>query len=523
MPRRGAGQYLPVYFAPDLDPSWAVNPGILNYVSNYVPTKRGTLANFANGPTQDLSGPGTWSNAAYGKALTGYIFKKVTSGARLLIASSKRIVEFTAGGTQTDRSKSGTDYTTAATWTMTAQGNAIIAVSLANATQVSTSAAFSDLGGGSPKAQVCTSNMGFVMLGNYDDGTNQYSDGWWCSALFDYSSFTPSLATQAANGRLLATPGPIQAMVPLRDSIIAFKDDSVYVGDYVADTTNGIIWEWRLISDRVGCSSPHGVAVLNNVCYFLHKTGVYAFDGAQVTNIGNGVQKFVLGKLVDMGCLAKVQTGVDEQEGVIYFAFDGSVSSGVLSYLLFLNVNTGRWGFSAGVWQEAGTTGAVHALVHASLGDVTQWATSGSYAISRGSAPIFVGTADTTATTEKMRIPAYNAAVVNATVANANMYTGWLASGPALSMIGRLTPRLLSYGTQAATPAMLLGHARREGDQTAGQLTSAGSASWNPSDYCFDCTSLVGSEDRVLQALMTFRGAHEIGGVAHDTEFTSLQ
>ena len=75
------------------------------------------------------------------------------------------------------------------------------------------------------------------------------------------------------------------------------------------------------ISDKVGCSSPHGVAVFNDTHYFLHKTGVYAFDGAQVVPIGNAVQKEALRRIGDVANLSGAQSAVDEQEGVIYFGF----------------------------------------------------------------------------------------------------------------------------------------------------------------------------------------------------------
>ena len=34
-------KFVPVYFAPDMDPSWMVNPGVLVDVQNMIPTTRG--------------------------------------------------------------------------------------------------------------------------------------------------------------------------------------------------------------------------------------------------------------------------------------------------------------------------------------------------------------------------------------------------------------------------------------------------------------------------------------------------
>src|SRR5438132_1319236 len=389
MPRQGPS-FQPIYLAPDLDPSWEINPGVLTSMVNYVPTKRGTYANFANGPTQSstiINAASSWVLATYGTPVTGYVFKAVSgaaASARMFVCSKgskRRIIELTSAGAVTDRSKGATDYSASTVqWTMCNQGNAIIACNLYDNTQVSTSAAFADLGGGSPKAQCCCSNLGFVMLGNYNDGTNAYGDGWWCSALGNYASFTASLSTQAANGRLLDTPGPIRSLVPWRDSIIAYKDDSIYIGDYVGDTINGVIWAWRVMSNSVGCASIHGVAVLNNVHYFLHRGIPYAFDGANVTAVGDHVQKFITGKTTDATGFTIGHAAVDENESIVVLSFATQSADAQLYYLLFLNIKTGRFGFgSAGLnWQEITTgNGKLYAFMHCNVGDLQQWEPGG--------------------------------------------------------------------------------------------------------------------------------------------------
>ncbi len=517
--------FIPVYYAPDIDQSWDVNPGVLNTIQNYVPTRRGTYANFANGPSQDVAGITPWAIATYGSPCTGYVFKAVsgaTASARMFVLSNEthyRIVELTAAGAVTDRSKSGTDYSACTQWTMTAAGNAILACNGVTAMQVSTSAAFSDLGGGAPTGALCLeSNFGFVLAGNKGDGTNADSVGW--SALGNYASWTPSLATQAGNYRLLDTPGPIRALVKLRDSVIAYKDDSIYVGDYIADTINGVIWSWRVISDKVGCSSPHGVAVLNNTHYFLHRTGVYAFDGAQVTSIGAAVSREAMRLLVDFSGLSTVQTGVDEQEGIVYFGFTNRFGVGHMSYLLMLNVNTGRWGGcmrlastadERGTWHESSTGQFFYGFMHCTVGDLLQWTTTGAWLQATGSAPVCIGTADQT--NAKLRMPKYGAAVA-LTSSTAIMISGWMTVGPEMTFLEKLIPRLSYFGTQTTTPAAIIYHLRREGDGGAGP--SAGVAvdknpTWNADNNCFDGSG-PGYEDRCLQFQTTFAGPHELAG-----------
>jgi hypothetical protein len=534
MPR--VASYQPIYFAPDLDPSWENSPGVLTDLRNYVPTKRGTYANFANGPTQSLGAIAdapSWVLATYGTPVTGYVFKAVSgaaASARMFICSKgskRRIIELSSAGTVTDRSKGATDYSASTVqWTMTNQGNAIIACNLYDATQVSTSGVFADLGGGSPKAQCCCANLGFVMLGNYDDGVNTYGDGWWCSALGNYASFTPSLATQAANGRLLDTPGPIRSLVPMRDSIIAYKDDSIYIGDYIGDTVNGVIWSWRVVSNNVGCASIHGVAVLNNTHYFLHRTGVYAYDGAQVSNVGGTVSKFINSKTPDGTGLTVGHSAVDENEGVIALGFANLTSDAQLYYILFLNVNTGRFGFgSSGTnWQEStATNGKLYAFMHCNVGDLQQWEPGSGQEFTGKSGLVCIGTNDG-GTTGKLRIPAYNAAIVTAAVGQTYLQFGYVANSVAMTQISRLWMRLLSYGTQSAAPTCSLRHSRREGDQTSGLLSLATSAggTWNSNNFCFDFSG-EGTDDRALQPIPIFFGPHELGGIALDMQVTGRE
>src|SRR5512142_1039845 len=61
--KRGWSKFIPLYYAPDIDQSWDVNPGVCNFIAGYVPTKRGTLASYACGPTQVMTDTTTWTKA----------------------------------------------------------------------------------------------------------------------------------------------------------------------------------------------------------------------------------------------------------------------------------------------------------------------------------------------------------------------------------------------------------------------------------------------------------------------------
>lgn len=514
----------PLRLAPDLDHSWDVNPGVLLGVTNLVANKRGHYVNWTCGAAQAFESGLSYALATYGRPLIAYVFKKVVSGARLFVCSPTKIVELTAPSTVTDRSAGAGSYTTATQWTMATQGNAVLAASYTNAMQVSTGAAFSALGGGSPKAQLVATNLNFVMLANYDDGSNQYGDGWWCSALGDYTSWTPSLTTQAANGRLLDTPGPIKALVPMRDAFIAYKDDSMYYGDYFGDTNNGIIFGWRLISDRVGCSSAHGVAVLGDKHYFVHRTGIYVFDGAGLTNIGQEVGEFFLGAtgtwFTDATQFSKIQATVDELQQMVTFM--GSNSSGAsnndLNAAPTYNLISGKWGMagngSSGTFQcPTPTDGRTYCTLKATMADLLAWDSTLTSAFD--TSQVLIGS-DDAGTTIKLRRPQY-AVQIGVSTDAATLTLAQLGSGAESVGLTAIKPRFSLWSQFSAPPSITVYGYKNDGQSVT---TGTSTFTWNATDLQFD-----GNIDSriIYPGAITLPGQVELSGIGYDVRSSGLE
>jgi hypothetical protein len=267
-------QITPVYFAPDIDTAWSSHPGALSAINALAPLQSGIY--------------GSVGTAAYLSALTGtdhltaYLFRQVAGTVRLLTFRKQNIDEYDSSASRTNR---GTSYSASTTdWSAAAWGNQIIACNYLNNTQSSTGGAFADLGGSSPKARYVAANLNFVMLADVDDsGSNVYSDMvWWC-ALQNPASWTPSIATEAGNVRLLDAPGPIRQLIAYRDTFVAFKDNAIFVGEYVGPS---FVFSWRLVSNRVGCIAPKSVVELDGKLYFLHSSGFWEFDGQTLRNVG---------------------------------------------------------------------------------------------------------------------------------------------------------------------------------------------------------------------------------------------
>ena len=365
-------QYFPVYFAPDKDPSWTVNPGVLIDLTNFVPSKRNTLKTWQADHTTAVYGSAPIDDLTDGTLLAGAIFKSSASSARFILGTTKQIFEKApASSGYTSRKTLSAD---APDMCFTTFGNDIIAVSKTNNPQVSTSTTFSDLGGTPPKAFCCTTQKNFVILGDTNDGVNDLGDQVWWSGIGNDATWTPSASTQAGNLRLRDTPGAIKGLVNLRDAVAVYKQDSIYILDYQGSP---LLWTARLVSDRVGCASPNGVAVVNGIHYFMHRTGVYRFDGASVQPIGDSVNRYLFDKMVTQANYQTAQAIYDEYEGLVvwFFKTNGS-AAGNRNYGLAYNVQTNSFGFINGAWTSPGDgtgLGTCYGVIKATLGDIYAW------------------------------------------------------------------------------------------------------------------------------------------------------
>ncbi len=447
---------LPVNFAPDLDPCWNVNAGVLVDVSDAIPTRRSTLKSYLASSAQAVSSLGTFSETTYGKPLHGQMIKSllpagspsgITVAVEPLIGTTKRLLSISSsgGGTFYDASKGATDYTTATGWTFTTFGNLVIACSKENAPQVATLAdggmVFADLGGTPPKAKVCTTQKNFVMLGDTNDGVNNLLDQVWWSGLGNQATWTPSASTQAGNLRLLETPGPITAMVNIRDAVAVYKEDSIYVMDYQGSP---LLWTSRLISNGVGCSSPHGVCVVNGIHYFTHRSGVYRFDGASVQPIGPQVAHYLSSKVNLQKLYGFVQAAHEESENCVYWFFGNNTDgSGVRDKALVWNYATGEFGFVTNTWAVSGSEG-MRCVIPATLTDFG-WSWDATLAAASTNL-LLLGTSNTAGGTASLRLPSFGTSALTLT-------TGDMGDDTQFTKITRIKPRLLT--TASALSATL--------------------------------------------------------------------
>jgi hypothetical protein len=79
------------------------------------------------------------------------------------------------------------------------------------------------------------------------------------------------------------------AMLPYNDQMLFFKSRKTYMVSADGPTTN---WQYRLISDRIGCVGRGSVKIINNIIYFLSVDGVVRTDGVTFQNISDPIRDY---------------------------------------------------------------------------------------------------------------------------------------------------------------------------------------------------------------------------------------
>jgi hypothetical protein len=258
-------------YAPDLDPT---TPDVLTACDGYVPTIR----SYKPMPSQVEK-----TDALGGECRGLYLGVKLDNTTRLFAGQATSIQQLDAAS-WTNR---GTYTTHSDKWQFAQFGNVSLACRLDQKVQASTTGSFSDIAA-APKAKVIATSNSFVMVGNYDDGVNVVPDGWFCSGFYDHTNWTPAIATQCANGRLFDTPGEITAIHRLGDDLVFFKKDSCYHARYVGPP---IVWEFRLVSPSSGCFSQDCVCNIGNALIWASEFDFWYYDGASPPrSIGDGIR-----------------------------------------------------------------------------------------------------------------------------------------------------------------------------------------------------------------------------------------
>lgn len=322
-------------FAPDRDPE---TPGILTDCNAAVPTIQGIAGANSLALTSLPALAANPTNAFIALLLDGT--------KRFFAATATKIYE-AATTSWTDRSRAGS-YTGSNRTRFTVFGNNVLSCNRSEVIgQAAPGGNFADIATAPAAASICTA-AGFVLAFDTNDGVfGDRPDGWWCSGLRDQTIWTPAASTQAANGRLLDTPGRILGGATLGNQAVAYKATSMYLGTYQGPP---LVWRWDRVPGDVGALSIDGVVVIDNRHYFIGPDDFYVYDGTVprpiVDNDGAPapVKEWFFQNL-NAAYASNIIGTVDRPRALIYWYYPSTSSAtGALDSVLIYNYRTNQWG-----------------------------------------------------------------------------------------------------------------------------------------------------------------------------------
>lgn len=319
-------------FAPDVD---EMTPGMLTECTNVIPTLRG----MAGAPTPVDVGIDALPDRCNG----GAVLNRLDQQRRVFIGTQAALYEL-AGTSYVDRSRVG-GYTgsTENRWRFAQFGNASLACNETEPVQVSTGSGtdFEDIPT-APKARVIETASGFVLAFGINSSLvgGDFPDAWACSGLYDHLTWTPGPSTQAANGRLLDTPGDIRAARRLGKDVAVYKERSVYLGRYVGPP---VIWQWELVAANAGALSHESVIDTGTAHVFIGRDDFWLFDGSRPRPIGAPVKEWFFSHS-DSTYRYRVRSYFDQFKNLCWWFYPTPGSGGELTDALVYNLNNDRWG-----------------------------------------------------------------------------------------------------------------------------------------------------------------------------------
>lgn len=315
-------------FSPDVEPT---TPGCILDAQAIVPYEAGMKA----APSAAAVGVAALAGPCLGSA----VIRQLSGGSRFFAGTASNLYE--GGGTSWTSVGSGYALGADDRWSYVGFGDSVLASNASTNIQRSTGSAFSAIAT-APKAKLLVASKGFVLAFATNEATYGDSpDRWWCSALYNETSWAPSLATQATTGRLIEGSGAITAAVHFGDQVVAYKSRAMHLGHYAGTPS---VWDWTVISFDVGCVGPEAVADTSIGHIFVGSDDIYHFDGTRPVAIASGVIRQWW--LDNSSAQYRYRTKLlwDRDNSLVWIFFPSSGSSGDCDDCIVFHVGTRQWG-----------------------------------------------------------------------------------------------------------------------------------------------------------------------------------
>lgn len=325
-------------FAPDLDPT---TKGVLVDCVAKIPTLKG----MKSAPSRTTIGLPALAATCIGAET----LQKLDGTYRMFAGTTTKLYEANGTSSWTDRTRAAGNYnaTSDIRWRFAQYGDVSLLVQKQDLLQYISSGSQFDNVTGSPKASIVETVGQFVFLFDTNEGT--YGDSpnrWWCSAIGDYTDWTPAIATQCVTGTLTSSPGPIRAGKRLGDNIVVYKERSMFLGTYQGPPT---AWSFSEISNTAGAQSQEVVVPIvtksgGAAHIFMGANNFYYYDGSRPIEIGTPIKEWFFARLnLDFANLCEALH--DDVNNLIYFFYPSvNNSAGTLDGCVVYNYRADKWG-----------------------------------------------------------------------------------------------------------------------------------------------------------------------------------
>jgi hypothetical protein len=221
-------------------------------------------------------------------------------------------------------------------WYFTRFADLVIATNFNNAIQkfnLLTDTAFSNLGGGAPKAKFLAVINRFLMLGYLNEAGTVSPSGVRWSAIDQPGLFPPidiltntrsDEAVQTLSDRqvLASEYGDITGLVAGLTSAdgVIFQENGITAANFQAGES---IFSFDVLEGARGCIAPRSIIQEGGRAFYMSDTGLYVTDGISSAPVGaNRVDDFIF-EAIRNDQLALIESGIDVRGKFLYWTLPG--------------------------------------------------------------------------------------------------------------------------------------------------------------------------------------------------------
>ena len=338
-------------------------PETLTFVDHLMPTRIGYTTAF--GPNISAiytSNPTITVAADTGYSPRGLCYLDSTGAQQFIFSLSKKLFRH-PGNADISR---GVAYTNGY-FSFAQYREYIYACNGADLLQKSSTGAFADVASTPKLTRICAWGerlFGINNVASFTSGGTPYAASnyrYWISGIGNPEQFDAAIDSTAYTDDIKDDGGPLVACAVLRDFVVVLKKSGVYV----IEDTGGPIFAEPKVSDYYGCEWPDSVIVVNNIMYWISPTRsgeVVAFDGTQITPVSNSLASTIIDRssyylnsqfINPAGSSVEIEGGITaatDGENIVWSrttAAVGGIPNGVTTQQLYMNIPTGRFGYSS--------------------------------------------------------------------------------------------------------------------------------------------------------------------------------